>query len=158
MRNIAFLGLTLLLLTPLALSAGDEEGRHQRIVAGGDLSKVEAPGDRVQLEIARGAGVEAFTARLDGREIGGATVRFLDVLTDGSTLDIAYLSRIRLDEGYRGQGFGSALLRLVAGHLWGQGLAWLHTDTGGNNVVAQRFYESLGFEDRGFFRSYIRDN
>jgi copper chaperone CopZ len=26
MRNIAFLGLTLLLLTPLALSAGDEEG------------------------------------------------------------------------------------------------------------------------------------
>lgn len=29
MRNIAFLGLTLLLLTPLALSASDEEGRPE---------------------------------------------------------------------------------------------------------------------------------
>jgi GNAT superfamily N-acetyltransferase len=131
---------------------------HENVYYSFDLSKVEAPGDRVQLKSARDAERETFTARLDGRGIGSARVRFLDALTDGRTLDVAYLSWIGLDERYRGQGLGSAFLRLVAGHLWGQGLAWLHTDTAGDNVVAQRFYERLGFEDRGSTRSYIRDN
>jgi ribosomal protein S18 acetylase RimI-like enzyme len=131
---------------------------HENVYYSLDLSKVEAPGDRVELEIARDAGKEAFTARLDGREIGRATVRFLDMLTDGHTSDVVYLSRIGLVERYRGQGLGSTFLRLVADHLWGQGLARLHTDTTGDNVIAQRFYERLGFEDRGFTRSYIKDN
>lgn len=131
---------------------------HENVYYSLNLSKVEAPGETVQLKSARGAEGEAFTARLDGREIGGAQVRFLDALTDGCTPDVAYLSWIGLDERYRGQGLGSAFLRLVAGHLRGQGLAWLHADTAGDNVVAQRLYESLGFEDRGFTRSYVRDD
>ena len=131
---------------------------HENVYYSLDLSKVEAAGNEVQMESARDAQGETFTARLDGRQIGSARVAFLDALTDGRTPDVAYLTWIGLDEGYRGRGFGSAFLRLLAGHLRSQGNAWLHTDTASDNTVAQRFYEGRGFDNRGFTRSYVRDN
>jgi ribosomal protein S18 acetylase RimI-like enzyme len=129
---------------------------HENVYYCLDLSKVEAAGGEVQLEIARDAEGESFTAQVEGREIGSARVRFLDGLTGGRTRDVAYLDWIGLREEYRGRGFGNAFLRLLAEWLRDQGNAWLHTDTASDNTVAQRFYERQGFEKRGFTRSYIR--
>jgi ribosomal protein S18 acetylase RimI-like enzyme len=94
--------------------------------------------------------------QLGGDAVGIAGVRYLDALTDGYTRDTAYLTRIRVHEQHRGRGVGTDFVRLLVAHLLGMGYRYLHTDTAGENIGAQRFYERRGFEQQGYTRSYVR--
>jgi GNAT superfamily N-acetyltransferase len=130
---------------------------HENVYYSLDLRKVEGSGDGVQLERARHPEGESFRAHLDGQEIGSARVMFLDRLTGGRTLDTAYLTWIGVDERYRGLGLGARLLRALARRLRSRGTIYLHADTASDNLIAQRFYEGRGFDNKGSTRSYVRD-
>ena len=102
------------------------------------------------------ASEEDLSLQEAGQAIATARVRYLDAMTDGYTRDVVYLSWIGVREQDRGKGVGTRLVRLLTGHLVGNGYRYLQTDTAGDNVGARRFYERLGFQSRGYTRSYIR--
>jgi len=102
------------------------------------------------------ASEEDLSLQEAGEEIATARVRYLDAMTDGYTRDVVYLSWIGVHEQHRGKGVGTELVRLLTGHLLGNGYRYLHTDTADDNVGARRFYETLGFQSKGCTRSYIR--
>lgn len=141
-----------------ALSRLEFGVEHENVYYSLDLRKVEGSGDEVQLESTRDPEGESFRARLDRKEIGSARVIFLDRLTDGRTPDTAYLTWIGVDERYRGIGLGTRLLWALARRLRSRDITYLHTDTAGDNLIAQRFYEGRGFDNRGLTRSYITDD
>ncbi len=87
--------------------------------------------------------------------IGTVKVRFLEHLTGGAKTDTTYLNLITIEKAYRGCGWGTQALWLLVKILRDKGYAYLHLDTVGTNDRAQRFYERLGFQNRGRSRNYI---
>ncbi len=83
-----------------------------------------------------------FTARLDGRRVGGAVVAHdtpgLDMLE--GRRDVAVLWDIRVSPEARGRGVGSALFRAAAAWARARGCRLLKVETQNINVPACRFY------------------
>lgn len=62
----------------------------------------------------------------------------------------AYIHDIAVDEKYRGQGVGRALMERAIEWAKSQGFPGMMLETQDNNVAACRFYERCGFELCGF--------
>jgi ribosomal protein S18 acetylase RimI-like enzyme len=62
----------------------------------------------------------------------------------------AYIDDIAVDEGYRGQGIGRALIECAIEWAKAGGFSGMMLETQDNNVSACRLYASCGFELRGF--------
>lgn len=62
----------------------------------------------------------------------------------------AYIDSIAVDSKYRNQGVGRALIKQAIGWAKTKGFPGLMLETQDNNVTACHFYESCGFELRGF--------
>lgn len=115
-----------------------------------------AQNDRVQFRITHESGEPAFEIRWEGKLVGGAKLCYLDTPTGGHTRDVAYLTRLWVDEQHRGRGIGTELLKQLVQFLSSRRYRYLHTDTPDGNLRAQRLYEKLGFQQEGYTRSYIR--
>lgn len=100
---------------------------------------------------------KGFEARLHGETTGTAQIRLLERLTGGLTRDTAYLTWIGMHKHYRGMGLGTRSTQLLVEHPHREGYQHIHADTASDNAIAQRFYEKLGFQNRGFTRSYHRE-
>jgi ribosomal protein S18 acetylase RimI-like enzyme len=87
--------------------------------------------------------------------IGSLRIGFLDQVTGGKTADTVYLTLLRIKQEYRRQGWASQAMMVLTNELHSRGYKYLHTDTAGTNIAAQRLYESLGFVNQGRTRSYI---
>lgn len=62
----------------------------------------------------------------------------------------AYISDLAVEENYRGEGIGRALIQRAIEWAKSRGLSGMMLETQNNNVVACRLYERCGFELRGF--------
>lgn len=89
-------------------------------------------------------------------QIGGLQIRLLDKLSGGMTKDTVYLTWIGIKEGYRGQGWGTRSIQLLADRWLSCGIKYLHTDTASDNLGARKLYERLGFQNGGKTRSYFK--
>lgn len=93
-------------------------------------------------------GCREFAALFDGTEIGWGQVHFLP---QG---DIAYLRWIYIDEKRQHSGLGTAVMNALFTALYTMGIRRFDTDTARDNLIAQRYYEKLGFTNEGITRSY----
>ena len=64
--------------------------------------------------------------------------------------DYAYIDHLAVNENYRGQGIGRALMERAIEWAKARGFSGITLETQDNNVPACRFYASCGFELRGF--------
>jgi len=140
-----------------SLLAHGFQTEHENVYYVLDMKPV-LPGGRSRLSFSKtpvGVCGARFVVRLDTRVVGTAQVRYVDKLTGGYTPDVAYLTWLRVEKSFRGQGIGTELMGLLVKCLLGEGYRCLHTDTARDNIGAQRFYRRLGFEEAGYTRSYI---
>ena len=95
-----------------------------------------------------------FTARADGRLVGGAAVvyRAPDVDMLEARQDVALLWDIRVTPEARGAGVGAALFAAVTAWAAAHEATWLEVETQDINVPACRFYARHGFELRAINR------
>jgi len=68
---------------------------------------------------------------------------------------IAYVYAMVVDENFRGNGYGSKLMREVIARAKDKGLNRVELDSGFQREQAHRFYQKLGFEKRAYLFSYI---
>lgn len=100
--------------------------------------------------------IQDYEICLLNRTIGRIQVRYLDRLTGGFTTDIAYLMWIEMNSPFRRQGWGTKSVQLLVSRLQAQNYLHLHLDTARANQAAGRFYERLGFRNRGITKSYLK--
>lgn len=62
--------------------------------------------------------------------------------------EVTELTRMRVDPGWQGRGFGTAIYRELEQRARSDGYQRFVLDTGTENDIARGFYESLGFECR----------
>ena len=60
---------------------------------------------------------------------------------------VAYLEGLYLKEKYRGKGIGKEAIKLVLNWCREKGFSELATDAEVKNLRAQKFYESIGFQE-----------
>ncbi|HEU0294369.1 MAG TPA: GNAT family N-acetyltransferase, partial [Anaerolineales bacterium] len=101
-------------------------------------------------------GMQEYEICLLNHPIGTIQVRYLDNLTGGYTTDIAYLMWIEIVRDSQKQGWGTKSMQLLISYLRSQNYHHLHLDTASTNQAAQRFYERLGFQNRGKTRGYLK--
>ena len=133
---------------------------HENVYYSLDIQRAEtSDGNDLRLVGAREfcGDEKGFEARLHGEAVGTARIRLLERLTGGLTRDTVYLTWIGVHRHFRGMGLGTQFVQLLLKHLLREGYQHIHTDTASGNAIAQRFYEKLGFQNRGFTRSYLRE-
>lgn len=94
----------------------------------------------------------------NGENVGGAEVKFIDNYTGIPSNKIIYLVWIYVIDKVKGKGIGSQFMALIQNYYISKGYKTIHTDTGIDNVIAQRYYERNGFTSEGLTRSYQRLN
>lgn len=88
-------------------------------------------------------------------EIGGEIVGYLiGVLRWG---DIGHILAIAVDESYRREGVGSALMINVLDRLKRKGASRVKLEVRASNELAQKFYDKMGFESREMVPAYYSD-
>ncbi len=75
-----------------------------------------------------------FVAQLDGQDVGTVTTCVFD--------DIAWLAMMLVDDNFRGQGIGKALMNHALAYLDGRGVMSVRLDA---TPLGQPLYEKLGF-------------
>jgi ribosomal protein S18 acetylase RimI-like enzyme len=68
---------------------------------------------------------------------------------------ISYMYAMIVDEGYRGNGIGTKLMKCAIEDSKKKGLKRLELDSGFPREKAHKFYETLGFEKRAYLFSYV---
>lgn len=76
--------------------------------------------------------------------IGFASIKFSDDLYEQGK--IGFLSELIIDESFRGQGFGTELLREIISQSKKNGCVKIQLITAFRRKRAHKFYESLGFD------------
>ncbi len=94
-------------------------------------------------EVIEKASNETVVARLDGQVVGVAIF-----WTDGRSPVPAYLRILAVDDGYRGRGVGTALLRYVEAKAFAHGPN-LFLCCEAQNHDARRLYEREGYKEVG---------
>ncbi len=92
----------------------------------------------------------------NGDNIGGAVVKFIDSYTGIPSNKIIYLDWIYVEDKVKGKGIGTQFIELIQNYYISKGYKTMHTDTGIDNVIAQRYYERNRFKREGLTRSYQR--
>ena len=135
------------------------EVEHENVYYTLDLRESQ-PVSEPELELvprdSREEDTQEYQICLAGHPIGIIQLRTLERLTGGITADIAYLTWIEIDGALRHQGWGTRSMKLLIAHLGSRSYGQLHLDTASANHIAQRFYEHLGFENRGKTTSHFK--
>ena len=92
----------------------------------------------------RTEGMLLFAAEVDGEEVGWIWIGLPG--TGGGDAEVAWLHEVLIDPPYRGRGYGRAIIQAAERELARRGVAELGLNVFGDNTVARRLYESLGFE------------
>ena len=95
---------------------------------------------------------ELFCAVSNGAVIGFCAYAIVNNLWQEGC--IAYVYAMVIDEGLRGKGFGTRLIQAAVDTAKQQGLKRVELDSAFHREKAHRFYETLGFEKRGYLFSY----
>jgi ribosomal protein S18 acetylase RimI-like enzyme len=102
------------------------------------------------------AGETAFILAAGAERAGTARIRWMESLCGEQARQQAYLTWIGIAAPFRSRGTGTIFMELLLQHLHQHGIRRLHTDTASTNQKAQRYYERLGFINKGRTRSYFR--
>ncbi len=113
--------------------------------------------DRAQMHIVLERGVSSDTdtllcATADGAMIGFCAYAIVNNLWQEGR--ISYVYAMVVDEAYRGQGIGKQLIEAALDSSRKQGLQRMELDSAFHRLQAHKFYETLGFEKRGYLFSY----
>ncbi len=73
-------------------------------------------------------------------------------------LDEAHVTNIAVEAGHRGRGVGRALTEALMQYAANLGVVYATLEVRRSNAVAQRLYQSLGFEYVGVRKRYYEDN
>jgi GNAT superfamily N-acetyltransferase len=98
----------------------------------------------------------AWVAELDGKPLG-----FLDLFVDPDVAhggNIGLIGNLVVDEHYRRQGLGTALVREAIRYSREQGLVELHLWADFDNEAAIALYAKLGFDRRALLMELSFDN
>lgn len=88
-------------------------------------------------------------------EIGGEIVGYLIGIVRWG--NIGHVLAIAVDESYRREGVGSALMINALDRLKRNGASRIKLEVRASNKTAQEFYDSLGFESREVIPTYYSD-
>ena len=88
-----------------------------------------------------------FIANDDGRKIGLVELSLRNIVDGCLSSPVAYLEGLYLAPDYRGQGVGKEVIKILLSWCTSEGLKELATDTELKNEKAQKFYQSIGFEE-----------
>lgn len=91
-----------------------------------------------------------LVAEEEGRVIGFAGAWIV--------LDEAHVTNIAVEETYRGRGIGRQLTAGLMVYAANLGVVYMTLEVRRSNLVAQRLYQSLGFEYVGVRKRYYEDN
>ena len=89
-----------------------------------------------------------LTARHGGSMVGFGIMEFGD--------EKAHLSLLAVKPGYQREGIGTRVFDWLKASALTAGIAIVKLELRANNVVAQHFYRSLGFEEAGWAVGYYR--
>lgn len=93
---------------------------------------------------------ELYLAVLDGEPIATLVLQWSDPRMWGEQEpDAGYVHRLAVRRAYAGRGVGSALLAWAAANIVAAGRTFLRLDCMADNAGLCRFYQKLGFSDRG---------
>jgi GNAT superfamily N-acetyltransferase len=106
------------------------------------------PRDEIAAAIDRG---EVYVADLDGESVATVTLLESDPFWGERPHDALYVHKLAVRRDRAGRGIGAALLDWAAGHAAQGGRSFLRLDCLNGDAGIRRYYESLGFEDRGEF-------
>ena len=98
----------------------------------------------------RNVAARYLVAEVDGRVVGFAGAWII--------LDEAHVTNIAVLKEHRGHGFGRMLTAGLMQYLANLGAAYVTLEVRRSNEVAQRLYESLGFQRLGVRKRYYEDN
>ena len=73
-------------------------------------------------------------------------------------LDEAHVTNIAVEKSWRGQGIGRALTEALLQYAANLGVVYATLEVRRSNAVAQKLYQSLGFEYVGVRKKYYEDN
>lgn len=68
---------------------------------------------------------------------------------------VSYVNAMVIDEKYRGEGYGSKMIREVIDKSKKQGMKMVELDSGFQREKAHEFYIKLGFDKRAYTFSYV---
>ncbi|HPJ01547.1 MAG TPA: GNAT family N-acetyltransferase [Candidatus Limiplasma sp.] len=91
-------------------------------------------------------------AVLDGTLIGFCAYAIMNNLWQEGR--ISYVYAMVVDEAQRGKGYGKQLIQAALDISRKQGLKRMELDSAFHRLQAHQFYETLGFEKRGYLFSY----
>ena len=89
--------------------------------------------------------------------VGYAIVVPVSRLIDDTNVRTLFMKGIAVAPRHRRRGIGYLIMRTVWDYYRDQGVDWILLNTGDENVVAQRFYRSIGFEMTDVITSYVAD-
>ena len=70
--------------------------------------------------------------------------------------NIGYLYYIKILKEYRHKGWGTKCMNIIFHVLKNKRIVKLDLDTIDSNIIAQKFYEKIGFKNKGITRSYYK--
>jgi ribosomal protein S18 acetylase RimI-like enzyme len=121
----------------------DEEVKAGQVAAEDALEQAERENAQVLSDGLDTTGMLLFTAEVDGAPVGWLWLSLPGL--DGRRPDTAWVYEVMIDPDQRGKGYGRELMLAAEQELTGRGVPRLGLNVFGDNTVARRLYESLGF-------------
>ncbi len=112
-----------------------------------DCGAEENAEDVASLADPRGALRVVFLAFSDGRAVGFAEISERSIVAGAGQQPAAYLEGWYVEQGFRRQGVGSAMVGAAVDWARQQGYGFLGSDTDLDNRVSQHAHEKLGFQE-----------
>ena len=95
------------------------------------------------------------------------SARYLVIEKDGKLLGYAgtwivfeesHITNIAISEKYRGLGYGSKLTKAILQYCANLAVQYVTLEVRRSNLIAQKMYKTLGFEELGVRKRYYEDN
>ena len=93
-----------------------------------------------------------------GQKVGYATVIPIKRLTHQLNEESLFVKGIAVEDQHQRRGIGYLIMKTLWEHYHPQGINRIVLNTGQNNKVAQKFYESVGYRVTDRVRSYIAES
>jgi GNAT superfamily N-acetyltransferase len=106
------------------------------------------PRDEIAAAIERG---EVYVADVDGESVATVTLLESDPFWGERPPDALYVHKLAVRRDHAGRGIGAALVEWAVQRAARGGRSFLRLDCLNADPGIRRYYESLGFEDRGEF-------
>lgn len=105
--------------------------------------------------VARATGYRMFVGEVDGQVVGVIGVIANHNLHDGF---VTYIEHVVIDKKYRGNGYGSQLIRFAEDRAREEGCYLIELDTDTGEDRAAKLYENSGYQKSGdYYYKQLRD-